>query len=67
MHIFEINILILNFDILYMFRTRGFIYRKRTIYKIMVRYFLRIEITIKGFCKISEYKILNFLNISIWT
>jgi hypothetical protein len=37
MHIFYINILTFNFDAFYMFRTRGFIFREKVVYAIMVR------------------------------
>ena len=40
-----------------MFQTRGFIFRKMVVYTVKVWYVLRAEITIKGFYKISEYKI----------
>jgi len=35
MHIFEINILIFNFDVFYIFRTRGFIFEKTAVYAVM--------------------------------
>jgi hypothetical protein len=38
MHIFLINILIFNFDVVYMFLIRGFIFRKTVVYEIMVWY-----------------------------
>ena len=36
MYIFYINILIFNFDVFYMFRTRGFVFRKPVVYTGMV-------------------------------
>jgi hypothetical protein len=40
MHVFQINILIFNFDVFYIFRTRGFISRKAVGYRVMVWYVL---------------------------
>jgi hypothetical protein len=41
MHIFEISILILNFDVFCMFRTRGFIFKKAVVYTGIVWYVLQ--------------------------
>jgi hypothetical protein len=40
MHIFQINILISNFDVFYMFPIGGFIFRKTAAYAVTVWYVL---------------------------
>ena len=40
MHVSQINILIFNFDVFYIFRTRGFTFRKTVGYIVMVWYVL---------------------------
>jgi hypothetical protein len=44
MHISEIDILNLIFDAFYMFRTRGFIFRKTVVYTVAVRYILYVSV-----------------------
>jgi len=44
MHIFEINILICNFGVCYMFRSRGFIFIKTVVYAVMVWYALHSSV-----------------------
>jgi len=44
MHIFQINILIFNFDVFYMFRTQGFIFRKTVVCTFMVWYYLHAPV-----------------------
>ena len=46
MHIFKINILIFNFDVFYMFRTRGFIFRKTVVSAVMAWYVLHAKLII---------------------
>jgi len=53
MHIFEINILIFTFDVLYMFRTREFIFRKTVVYAVMVWYVLHARLLIPMHVKFS--------------
>jgi len=39
-----------------MFRNLGFIFRKAVVYTVLVHYVVQVEITRKGFYKLSKYK-----------
>ena len=49
------------FDVFYVFRNQGFIFRKTVVYVGMVQRVLHAEITIKGIYKISKYNIFELL------
>jgi len=44
MHLFQINILIFIFDIFYLFRNRGYIFKKTVVYTVMVWYALHATV-----------------------